>query len=180
MKKWLVIGGVSIFFSLYLTIVYAGGIEISKQKALSKGGEPGVLKGVYGNRACFEVDNHLKYVKEGKEVYPGVRIEKILEGGSRVILSTPEGKKVLKKGENISGVSQKSEGIIYEKAPAIISKAKPTVKEYRIEKNDSLWKIAAREYGDGNKWKKIYSYNKDKIKNPMKLKQGLTILIPLE
>ena len=181
MRKYLIVG-VVIFLGLFWGIAFAGGIASPKIKVLSSkmSGEGIVLKGIYDNRAGFMVNNCLRYIKEGKEVCPGVMVEKVLEGGSRVILSTPEGRKVLKKGENISGSSQKSEGIIYEKAPATISKPKITVKEYKVEKNDSLWKIAQKEYGDGNKWKKIYDYNKDRIKNSNRLKPGLTILIPLE
>lgn len=184
MFKWVVVG-VVVFLGLYLGTAMGGGIETPKVKASSgKTGAAVVLKGVYGDRAGFKVDNCLRYVKEGKELCPGVSVEKILEGGSRVILSAPEGRKVLKRGESLSGVPQKPEAIIYEKRPAkeeaaaLPEKEEVKAKEYTVEKDDSLWKIAQKEYGDGNKWKKIYEYNKDKIKNPSKLKPGLIILIP--
>ena len=53
-------------------------------------------------------------------------------------------------------------------------------KEYVIQKDDSLWKIAEREYRDGNQWRHIYEVNKDVIKNPNKLKAGTKIIIPIE
>ncbi|MBN1870972.1 MAG: LysM peptidoglycan-binding domain-containing protein [Candidatus Omnitrophica bacterium] len=49
---------------------------------------------------------------------------------------------------------------------------------YTIMKNDSLWKIAKKQLGDGNRWKEIYELNKSKIKNPDSLTPGAEILIP--
>ncbi len=60
------------------------------------------------------------------------------------------------------------------------SEVKVSTKEYRIKKNDSLWKIAERELGRGHRWKYIYELNKDRIKDPNKLKEGMTIIIPVE
>ena len=53
-------------------------------------------------------------------------------------------------------------------------------KEYTVQKGDTLWKIAAKEYGDGGQWKRIYNFNKDKIKGPDKLTPGAIIIIPVE
>jgi outer membrane protein OmpA-like peptidoglycan-associated protein len=55
-----------------------------------------------------------------------------------------------------------------------------STKEYVIKKDDSLWKIAERELGSGHRWKYLYEFNKDRIKDPNKLKPGKTILIPVE
>lgn len=62
----------------------------------------------------------------------------------------------------------------------IASEIKVSTKEYTIQKNDSLWKIAAKELGSGHRWKYLYELNKDKIKNPNKLKTGTIITIPIE
>ena len=51
---------------------------------------------------------------------------------------------------------------------------------YTIQKGDTLWKIADEMYGDGKKWKNIYRFNKDKIKDPNRLKAGLKLVIPIE
>lgn len=62
----------------------------------------------------------------------------------------------------------------------VASAVKVSTKEYVIQKNDSLWKIAEKELGNGSRWKNIYELNKEKIKNPNKLKSGTTIEIPVE
>lgn len=57
------------------------------------------------------------------------------------------------------------------------SAARPP-RQYTIKKKDSLWRIALQELGDGKRWKEIYEFNKDKIKDPNKLRSGQTIYIP--
>jgi len=69
---------------------------------------------------------------------------------------------------------------IEEKEEQVESEVKVTTKEYIIKKNDSLWKIAEREMGGGHRWKYLYELNKDRIKDPNKLKVGTKILIPVE
>ena len=49
---------------------------------------------------------------------------------------------------------------------------------YEVRKGDSLWKIAARVYGDGNKWKAIAEANADVIPNPDLIKPGQVLTIP--
>ena len=60
------------------------------------------------------------------------------------------------------------------------TEVKVSTKEYVIQKNDSLWNIAKRELGSGHRWKYLYEINKDKIKDPNKLKAGVKIIIPVE
>ena len=50
--------------------------------------------------------------------------------------------------------------------------------EYKVVKNDSLWKIAVRAYGDGYQWIKIWQENKSKLIDPNKLEIGMTLTIP--
>jgi len=62
----------------------------------------------------------------------------------------------------------------------IESQVKVSTKEYIIQKGDTLWKIAQKELGSGYRWKYLYELNKEKIKNPNKLKAGAKLIIPLE
>jgi len=45
-------------------------------------------------------------------------------------------------------------------------------------KDDSLSKIAKREYGDAGKWRRIYEANQDVIKDPDLIYPGQTLKIP--
>jgi len=49
---------------------------------------------------------------------------------------------------------------------------------YVVVKGDSLSKIAAREYGDANKWRAIYEANKDLISDPDLIHPGQELTIP--
>jgi nucleoid-associated protein YgaU len=49
---------------------------------------------------------------------------------------------------------------------------------YVVVKGDSLSKIAKREYGDANTWRRIYEANQDIIKDPDLIYPGQTLKIP--
>ena len=47
-----------------------------------------------------------------------------------------------------------------------------------VVSGDCLWKIAAKAYGNGAQWQKIYEANKDTIKDPGMIYIGMTLVIP--
>lgn len=49
---------------------------------------------------------------------------------------------------------------------------------YTVVKNDSLWKIAEKQYKDGHAWVKIWEANKVKVGNPDIIFTGSQIAIP--
>jgi murein DD-endopeptidase MepM/ murein hydrolase activator NlpD len=49
---------------------------------------------------------------------------------------------------------------------------------YVVQKGDSLWRIAARIYGRGSQWPKIFEVNKDQIKDPNLIQPGQIIRLP--
>jgi nucleoid-associated protein YgaU len=51
-------------------------------------------------------------------------------------------------------------------------------KIYEVVKGDSLSKIAKREYGDANKWPRIFEANRDVLKDPDKIYPGQKLKIP--
>ncbi|WP_434302659.1 LysM peptidoglycan-binding domain-containing protein [Clostridium botulinum] len=51
-------------------------------------------------------------------------------------------------------------------------------KTHTVTGNDTLWHIAKRYLGDGNKWPQIYNLNKDKIKNPNLIYTGQVLRLP--
>jgi len=85
-------------------------------------------------------------------------------------------------GKMPEGAKKTAEGkYIEEKSEVVESQpTKASTKEYIIQKDDSLWKIAEKEMGSGHRWKYLYEMNKDRIKNPKKLKAGTKIVIPVE
>lgn len=50
---------------------------------------------------------------------------------------------------------------------------------YTVERGDSLWKIAARFYGQGSSWRRIYEDNAAVIRNPGRLYVGQKLVIRL-
>ena len=51
-------------------------------------------------------------------------------------------------------------------------------KIYEVVSGDSLSKIAKREYGNANEWKRIYDANRDILKDPDKIYPGQKLKIP--
>ena len=51
-------------------------------------------------------------------------------------------------------------------------------KIYVVVVGDSLSKIAKREYGNANDWKRIYEANRDILKDPDKIYPGQKLNIP--
>ncbi len=51
-------------------------------------------------------------------------------------------------------------------------------KIYEVMAGDSLSKIAKREYGNANEWKRIFEANQDVLTNPDKIYPGQKLKIP--
>jgi nucleoid-associated protein YgaU len=49
---------------------------------------------------------------------------------------------------------------------------------YVVVKGDSLSRIAKREYGDAQEWRRIYEANRDVIDNPDLIYPGQTLRLP--
>ena len=54
----------------------------------------------------------------------------------------------------------------------------PSTNFYTIQSGDSLWKIAQKHYGDGNKWNALFEANREVIKDPDKIYPGQQIRVP--
>ena len=57
-------------------------------------------------------------------------------------------------------------------------KTSSTKKTYTVKKGDCLWNIAKKYYGNGSYYTKIYTANKDKIKNPNLIYPGQVLTLP--
>jgi nucleoid-associated protein YgaU len=69
---------------------------------------------------------------------------------------------------------------LIEEEKHVESAVKVDAKEYVIQKGDSLSKIAKEQLGAAHRWKYLYELNKDRIKDPNKLRPGKKIIIPIE
>lgn len=54
----------------------------------------------------------------------------------------------------------------------------PTAKTCTVKSGDTLWALAARYYGDGAQYTKIYEVNTDQISNPNLIYPGQVLTIP--
>lgn len=64
-------------------------------------------------------------------------------------------------------------------ASSTAKEVEPAFKTYEIKSGDSLSKIAKREFGNANEWRRILEANQDTISNPDKIFPGQIIKIPL-
>ncbi len=56
--------------------------------------------------------------------------------------------------------------------------AAESMRTYKVVAGDSLSRIAKREYGDANEWRRIYEANKHLIDNPDLIYPGQELTIP--
>lgn len=70
--------------------------------------------------------------------------------------------------------------MIVEDTEDVETEVKVSTREYTVQKNDFLSKIAQEQLGAAHRWKYLYELNKDRIKDPNKLRVGQVILIPVE
>lgn len=93
----------------------------------------------------------------------------------------------------VSAGENKNENVIAAITPTLVPTIAPTAvptmapvvatieagSEYTVQKNDSLWKIAAKTYGSGENWKAIYEANKEKLgNNASVISEGTKINLP--
>ncbi|MGE5708403.1 MAG: LysM peptidoglycan-binding domain-containing protein, partial [Bacteroidota bacterium] len=80
----------------------------------------------------------------------------------------------VKSNERLFGTKPSSSA----KAAVTDGEAKPADNSYTIQGGDTLWKIAQKLLGNGNRWREIYELNKDVIKNPNVIHAGVTLKLP--
>ncbi len=72
---------------------------------------------------------------------------------------------------------EKEQGTEQKAEPDEIPTVADTTRTYTVVKGDYLRKIAKALFGDESKWKAIYEWNKDKIKNPNFIQVGWELVI---
>ena len=81
----------------------------------------------------------------------------------------------------IEGARKIDEGkYVVQEEKTVESKIKVSTKEYTVKKGDTLASIAKEQLGKASRWQYLYEINKDRIKDPNKLKTGTKLIIPKE
>ena len=167
--------------------------------------EPGEVAHQYENAALTGGDWDLSVVAD---VWPGVDDQAPsppAPAPEPVVLDvpTPGGSYRVVAGDTLSGISQRAYGNS-ENWPAIwhantnianpdlifpgeviqipdLAQPLPSFRRYTVVPGDSLWAIAARQYGQGALWSRIYDANKAEIDvggGPSDIHPGLELVIP--
>jgi nucleoid-associated protein YgaU len=114
-----------------------------------------------------------------EEDNPGIsNLEITVEDGVATIKGEAESSTALEKAILMAGNAMGIEEVRADDVVAPTSEIE--VQYYEIVKGDSLWKIADKFYGDGNKYKKILEENLQVIKDPDLIFPGQKIRIPMD
>jgi len=79
--------------------------------------------------------------------------------------------KVIIAAGNVEGVSKVEEDLT-------TTEKKPEAIFHTVEKGDTLWAIATKNYGDGSKYKLIFEANKPMLADPDEIYPGQVLRIP--
>jgi len=80
--------------------------------------------------------------------------------------------------KELGEIKEKEEKFKAEKVKLEAPAAKMMI--YKVEKGDSLWRIAAKVYNNPAKWRKIFEANKERLATPDSLYPGQKLVIPQE
>lgn len=121
-----------------------------------------IIKNTTGIDVCIDGHSH--------ETTPSMTVKSRDE---RDVIITQTGTKL----NNIGKLTIRTDGTIVSELVSEVP-AMGTAREYVVQKNDSLSRIAKRELGSYDRWIDIYNNNLDKIRDANVLKPGMRLLIP--
>lgn len=121
-----------------------------------------IIKNTTGIDVCIDGHSH--------ETTPSMTVK---SRDGRDVIITQTGTKL----NNIGKLTIRTDGTIVSELVSEVP-AMGTAREYVVQKNDSLSRIAKRELGSYDRWIDIYNNNLDKIRDANVLKPGMRLLIP--
>ena len=62
--------------------------------------------------------------------------------------------------------------------PGMTSASEPEGRTHKVERGETLSHIAQRYYGKASEYQKIFEANRDKLSDPDKIQEGMTLRIP--
>ncbi len=131
---------------------------------------------IFGNDDDDAGDKLKSHVEQDN---PGVSDLKVdVKGETAVITGNADSKSAMEKVILMVGNAM---GISNVEAAELTAPEEDQVSEtqyYEIKKGDSLWKIARKFYGNGNRYPDIFEANKEVIKDPDLIFPGQKIRIP--
>lgn len=102
--------------------------------------------------------------KSGLDVKVDVNLKQWRNYGTKTV--TVEAKKDTSQAQTVTVEKERDESTA------------PKAKTYTVKAGDTLWALAAKYYGSGAQYNKIYQANTDKIKNPNLIYVGQVLTIP--
>ncbi len=139
---------------------------------------------VYKERADLDLNSGNRGFLQGKSNEPATvakptRETKVIEVEVFPLIKSlkKDKTKAIEKKQEINAPPQISQGSSQPQATAL----EPAIaREYTVQPNDTLQKIAQKFYGSLHKWTKIYEANKGQLKGPDKIKPGQILKIPAD
>ena len=150
-------------------------VEVNGDKVFVTGtGGVGQSVRVYVNDETIgdvEVDENGRFVFENiREIPAGdykIRVDQIITATGKVSARA-----------EVPFVVEKEVPFVVEKKEALIEPASAETTTIVIQRNDNLWTIAKRLYGDGVHFSAIYENNRDQIRDPNLIFPGQTFTLP--
>ncbi len=130
----------------------------------------------YGPKEGKKFANVQKIYEANKKTLKS--IDSLQVGQKLVIPPLNEKEKAILKTGMFEKVAKETKPAAAPAAAATEKKASKPMQEYVIKEQDTLWKIAAKFLGDGNRYEEIASLNESVIKDPENLVVGTKIKIP--
>lgn len=115
-------------------------------------------------RVSVEDYNIVEDAKEGLDVSVDVNLKQWRDYGTKTV----------KVEQPVEGTQVQTVSVEKERDASTA----PTAKTYTVKAGDTLWALAAKYYGSGAQYSKIYEANTDKISNPNLIYAGQVFTIP--
>ena len=112
-----------------------------------------------------------------READPTADFEAVLASAEAKNISGPLSSRVAR---SLDASKKKAEASSSEAGATSPKVTTPTTCSYTVKSSDTLANIAAREFGNGNKWTDIRELNRDNLKNPNVLRVGQILKLPCD